>query len=236
MGDAAIPRIDTRNLALGVLVALLTAKATSAASPLADAAASGDADRIHAMIAAGGDVNQTANDGATALLWATYYQEAELVGALLDAGADPNIGNDYGITPLLQASSTGDAAIVAALLDAGADPSITHTEGQTALLAAARTGSGETVRLLLDHGVESRSGRRLSATDPTDVGRCRRASECRFCFARCRRESESAGRRFVVIRAQECRLPNRRFHGADVCRRVTAITTSFVDSSKAVRT
>ena len=154
MGDAAIPRVDTRNLALGVLVALLTANAASAASPLADAAASGDADRIHAMIAAGEDVNQTANDGATALLWATYYQDTELVGALLDAGADPNIGNDYGITPLLQASSTGDAAIVSALLDAGADPSITHTEGQTALLAAARTGSGETVRLLLDHGVD----------------------------------------------------------------------------------
>jgi len=143
-----------RRMAIGALVALLGTNVSWAKSPVADAAAAGDTDTVRELIADGADINLPANDGATALLWATYYQDIEMVTALLASGADPDMANAYGVTPLLQASSTGDSAIVAALLEAGADPSIAHTEGQTALLAAARSGNVETVRLLLEHGAD----------------------------------------------------------------------------------
>ncbi len=152
MRELSGPRL--RYLGAGFLVALSFCNAGRAESPVADAAAVGDIVAMLQLIEDGADVNQPANDGATALLWATYFQDANGVQALLESGADPNIPNAYGITPLLQASSVGDAAIVRALLDNGADPAITHTEGETALLAAARTGSVEAVTVLLEHGAD----------------------------------------------------------------------------------
>jgi uncharacterized protein len=141
-----------RGLVRVTMAALLIVQSASAASPIASATREGSLDLARELIDAGEDVNLPANDGSTALLWATYYQDADLVKALLAAGADPNTANSYGVTPLLQAAGTGDAAVVTALLEGGADPAITHTEGQTALMAAAMTGSEETVRSLLEHG------------------------------------------------------------------------------------
>lgn len=152
MLNALVPAF--RVLTTVLIAALSIIQSASAASPVASAAADGNPDVVRELIASGEDVNAPANDGSTALLWATYYQDAGLVEALLAAGADPNAANSYGVTPLLQASSTGDSAIVTALLEGGADPMLTHTEGETPLMAAARTGSESTVRSLLEHGAD----------------------------------------------------------------------------------
>jgi ankyrin repeat protein len=151
------PRDQSRyGLPLGLLTAVLlvSAGSASAASAIADAAQGGDLDDVRSLIAAGADVNNPANDGSTALLWATYHSDPELIAALIAAGADPNMANKYGMTPLLQAAGTGDAAALAALLDGGADTAIVHPEGTTPLMLAARTGHLDAVQLLLDHGAD----------------------------------------------------------------------------------
>lgn len=119
-------------------------------SPIADAAKRHDAATVRALIAKRANVNDTARDGSTALLWAAYHSDIAMTRALLAAGAKPNIANKYGITPLLQASRIGADPIVQALLRAGADPALAHTEGETPLMAAAFAGSLPTVRLLIE--------------------------------------------------------------------------------------
>jgi ankyrin repeat protein len=123
---------------------------TAGESPLVDAAKRHDAAAVRALIAKRANVNETARDGSTALLWAAYHSDVAMTRALLAAGAKPNLTNKYGISPLLQASRTGADQVVQALLRAGADPSLAHPEGETALMAASFAGSLTTVRLLLE--------------------------------------------------------------------------------------
>jgi ankyrin repeat protein len=146
---------------LGLLTAAVffVANAVPAASPVADAARAGNFDELSLLIESGTDVDVTAGDGSTALLWAVYRGDVAMVEALIAAGADPNVANNYGVFPLLQASRSGDAELIELLLAAGADPMMTHTEGETPLMAAARTGNVAAVELLLASGVD------VNATD-----------------------------------------------------------------------
>ena len=128
-------------------------------SPLVEAARKGDTAAVRALIAKKADVNETARDGSTALLWAAYHADLPMAQALIAAGARTNIVNKYGVAPLLQASRTGAAPIVQALLRAGADPKLTHPEGETPLMAASYAGSLESVKLLLETGAD------VNATD-----------------------------------------------------------------------
>jgi ankyrin repeat protein len=121
-------------------------------SAIAAAARAGAFDTVRELIANGADVNAPANDGATALLWAVYYDEIDAARGLVAAGARVDIANRYGVTPLLQASRTGETAIIQVLLESGADPNLAPATGQTALMAAAHSGHADAVRLLLKHG------------------------------------------------------------------------------------
>jgi len=117
------------------------------------AAREGDFEAVRTMIAKRADVNQTARDGSTALLWAVYHADVKMAQALLGAGANFVAANKYGVTPMLQASRTGDAAMIAALMKAGADVKRSvHPEGETPLMAAARTGKVGAVEMLLEAG------------------------------------------------------------------------------------
>ncbi len=141
-------------LMLGFLLmgpgALLHAAPNLAA--LVDAARTDDLPTIQKLIKEHADVNVPANDGSSALLWASYHSNLEMTKALLAAGAAVDAANHYGVTPLLQASRNGDVAVMRALLDAGADPTRWHAEGETPLMAAARTGRVDAVKLLLERG------------------------------------------------------------------------------------
>jgi uncharacterized protein len=135
-------------------VAVWSAPALAADSPIAKAARADDFATVKQLIGARADVNLPAADGSTALLWAAYNSDLEMVKALTAAHADANRANEYGVTPLIQASRTGDAAIIEVLLDGGADVAIAHPEGETPLMAASRSGSLEAVRLLLARGAK----------------------------------------------------------------------------------
>jgi ankyrin repeat protein len=127
-------------------------RAASNINAVADAAKADDLSAIRQLIKDHGDVNATANDGSSALLWAAFHLDAEMTKALLAAGAAVDAANHYGVTPLLQASRNGDVEVMRALLDAGAQPTRWHPEGETPLMAAARTGHVDAVQLLLSRG------------------------------------------------------------------------------------
>jgi ankyrin repeat protein len=116
------------------------------------AARSGDAATVRALIRQRADVNATEVDGTTALHWAAWAGDADLVTALLRAGASASAANRYGMTPLLVAASNGHAPIVDALLKGGAPAAAAGPEGDTPLMLAARSGSVAAVNLLLEAG------------------------------------------------------------------------------------
>jgi ankyrin repeat protein len=126
--------------------------AASNPAVVADAARADDLPAVRKLIKERADVNATANDGSSALLWAAYHSNADLTKALLAAGAAVDAANHYGVTPLLQASRNGDVEVIRALLDAGAEPTRWHAEGETPLMAASRTGRVDAVKLLLAKG------------------------------------------------------------------------------------
>src|SRR5579885_3406570 len=129
-----------------------TLHAAPAIAVLVEAAKADNLPAVRKLISEHAEVNASASDGSSALLWAAYHSNTEMVKALIAAGAAVDAANHYGVTPLLQASRNGDVEVMRALLDAGADPTRWHAEGETPLMAASRTGRVDAVRLLLDHG------------------------------------------------------------------------------------
>jgi ankyrin repeat protein len=135
---------------IGVLAAASMA-ATDSAS-LIDAARSGDAERVQAMLRQQVDVNLRAVDGSTALHWAANREDVKIVDMLLRAGADVKATNRHGVSALSLAAVKGNAAIIELLLKAGADPNTALPEGETVLMTAARTGRLDAVNVLLERG------------------------------------------------------------------------------------
>ncbi len=117
-----------------------------------DAAKNGDKVALRALIQKKADVNATAPDGATALLWASYRDDLECADLLLRAGAKVNAANDLGATPLWPAAENGSAAMVRRLLQAGANPNAALLSGETPLMAGARSGYPDVVEALLAKG------------------------------------------------------------------------------------
>jgi ankyrin repeat protein len=145
---------SSRRLIVAVLALLSLLPALYAATEPAvvTAAREGDAAAVRALIAKRANVNEPAQDGSTALLWAVYHSDAELTRALIAAGGRVDAANKYGVTPLIQASRTGDTPLIDALLKAGAKASLAHPDGETALMAASRTGRQDAVKLLMEAG------------------------------------------------------------------------------------
>jgi ankyrin repeat protein len=145
-------------LAAATIFAAVLVQATSDPAVVV-AARDGDSETVRTLLAKNINVNETARDGSTALLWAVYRSDLPMTRALIAAGANFMSPNHYGVTPLLQASRTGDTPMIAELLKAGADVRRSvHSEGETPLMAASRTGKLDAVELLLKAG-----------SDPNDV-------------------------------------------------------------------
>jgi len=140
---------------LALLGTLLFTVATSADSPVADAAMNGDTESVRELLRGGADVNAAQGDGMTALHWAAEHDEAEMAEVLLYAGANLEAATRLGgFTPLLVGSRAGSAAAVATLLKAGASVETTTSTGETALHLAAAAGSSETASALVGGGAE----------------------------------------------------------------------------------
>lgn len=138
-------------------VAFLLAGAATlhAAGSVADAARTGDAAAVKALLKQGADVNAAQGDGMTALHWAASRGDAAMAQMLLSAGANIRATTRLGgITALHLASQAGHAPVVAALLAAGADANAATSTGATALMLAARGGSPDTVMRLIENGAD----------------------------------------------------------------------------------
>lgn len=125
-------------------------RATNASPVVAEAARSGDLERVRALLAQRNDVNIPLGDGMTALHWAAERGDAAMTTALLKAGAKvtPTTRNG-GYTPLHIAARSGNGAVVQALLAAGADHTVLTSTGVTALHLAAQAGDVASVNALL---------------------------------------------------------------------------------------
>ena len=104
------------------------------------------------LIAAGEDVDKTANDRPTALYTAVENGNADLVQMLLAAGAKPDAKLALSGPPLQQASFRGFTKIVKSLVASGADVNLQSGHFGTALQAAAAAGHSEVVAILLSKG------------------------------------------------------------------------------------
>jgi ankyrin repeat protein len=122
--------------------------------PLVEAAKSGDAAKVRALLAAHADPNSAAKDGSTALMWAVQKDHLEAAQLLLQAGANAQAMNRYGAAAIALACTSGNAAMVEALLNAGVEANSASQEGETALMTCARAGSLGAVQVLLKHGAD----------------------------------------------------------------------------------
>lgn len=110
--------------------------------PLSDAVSEYDDDRLRSLIEDGADLEDTDEEGTTALHYAAYTGNASAAAILLDAGADPNAGDIHG-TPLTTAVDFEYYDIALLLYEAGADPYAESVEGINALDSLGVTTTGE---------------------------------------------------------------------------------------------
>jgi ankyrin repeat protein len=100
-------------------------------TPLLFAAREGDLESGEILLAAGGNSNDEAANGASALVVAAHSGHGRFAGLLLDHGADPN-GARAGYAALHAAILRGDLDLVKTLLARGADPNAPLAKGTPA--------------------------------------------------------------------------------------------------------
>ena len=141
--------------AMGAFVLSATLVAGVNEAPVAEAAMSGDAETVRALLKDGADVNEAMGDGMTALHWAAKKGNVELAQMLLYAGANVNAMTRLGnYTPIIMAAETGNAKLIDLLLKSGANAKDVTTNGTTPLMLAAVAGRADAVKLLLDAGAD----------------------------------------------------------------------------------
>ena len=130
--------------------------AAPTATPVADAARSGDVQAVRSLLARGEDANAAHGDGMSALHWAAERGDAKIAEALIHAGATVDAVTRIGhYTPLHVASTAGHAVVVELLLASGANAmAATSTGGVTPLHLAAASGSTAAITALLDRGAD----------------------------------------------------------------------------------
>ena len=95
------------------------------------AAKDDDVEMLEALVAEGGDVNESNVIGQNALHVAALWGHADAVDYLLMVGCDMDAQNQNGYAPLHFAAERGHASVVRLLVEAGADPSLTTKDGRT---------------------------------------------------------------------------------------------------------
>ncbi|MEM9557605.1 MAG: ankyrin repeat domain-containing protein [Acidobacteriota bacterium] len=136
-----------------------------------ESAAIGDAERVAVWIDAEESLlDETSQDGFTALALAAYYGRREVLDLLLARGADPNrvADNPTRVQPLHAAAAHRDSDAsqhaVGALLAAGADPDVEQAGGFRPLHNAAGRGDLAVVELLLAHHADPTAASDLGLT------------------------------------------------------------------------
>lgn len=138
---------------------LLVRRRDGGKSALHEAAAWGDVGRVEKALAAI-DIEDTDDEGMTALHWAASTRATANAMLLLDRGADPRALTNGGREPIHCAADGGDDELIARLLAAGVPIDARGGKG-TALAEAARAGHADCVRLLLAKGARAGRGSTL---------------------------------------------------------------------------
>ena len=98
------------------------------------------------------DIDETDDDGWTALHHSCWNGKNQVVLYLLETGAKIDAKKNYGQTPLHLASYKGHEETVKLLLERGANIDAKDMHGKTPLHLALSQGHLETVKLLLERG------------------------------------------------------------------------------------
>jgi cytochrome c2 len=123
------------------------------ASPLGDAAKTGNAVLVTKLLDEGAAIDEADKFG-TALHWATINDHAEVVAVLASRGANLNTNSDLLGTPLHTAAYRNFSGVVLVLLDHGVKIDSLDKEGSTPLQVAAKMGSKDVARILTDAGAD----------------------------------------------------------------------------------
>lgn len=124
------------------------------------AAESGDVNAANAELAAGADVNQSDDDGWSALHLSALNAHTSVVETLLrHPEIDPDSRNRWKSTPLILASAKGHLECVLAIVGHPRTDIDARAEyyGRTALIEAAKNGHMNVARLLVDSGADVNS-------------------------------------------------------------------------------
>ena len=144
-----------RRLVAATAVLLASTPLMAADLTLLDASESGDhAAALRLLNTKGTNVNTTAADGSTAIMYAAANDDVELVRALIKAGANVKVKTQLGTCAIIEAAIIGSAPVIDALLNAGADANFKTLNGETPLMAAARSGKIDAAKVLLDAGAD----------------------------------------------------------------------------------
>lgn len=117
---------------------------------LLDAAHSGDAAAVTALLAAGADIETRDDQRRTPLLLAALADHPEAARTLVAAGADPDARDYRQDTPWLVTGVTGSVEMMRALLPAHPDLTLTNRYGGVSVIPASERGHVAYVRAVLD--------------------------------------------------------------------------------------
>lgn len=123
----------------------------------------GQEDQVEELLRQDIDVNERAEAGWTALLYAAADGYPRIARLLLDAGANPDMGNLYGLTPLIYGARYGNIEVCSILLEYGANTDVQDVWGRTALMATAELGHADVAQMLL------KAGANVAIKDPYDI-------------------------------------------------------------------
>jgi ankyrin repeat protein len=126
---------------------------------LANAAAKGDTNQLHALVKHGADVNCLGREGMRPLFWAMVKHSSGGFSFLLQHGADPNAAvadtEPRGQTVISLAASLGDSNFLREALLRGGNPNLVGGQSRrTPIFTAAFYQRTDNVSILLKHGAD----------------------------------------------------------------------------------
>jgi|GEM_PF-2922045 len=139
-------------------------EASAGVVTMLEAAQSGNAESVSAVLKGGGDANARQikagpEQGMTALMYAARSGHLGVVKPLIEARASVNAQAADGRTALMYAAMGEEPAIVRVLIEAGANVDARDDQGVTSLMLAAGRGSPDALQTILRQGanLESRN-------------------------------------------------------------------------------
>ena len=131
------------------------------------AAALGDIESVHILMAEGADVDDPDLEGRTAVIEAAWRGYPNIVKSLISNGANLAATDGTGKNAVIWAAINGHAEVISGLISAGAPTNEQDDEGMTALMRAAWNGHTDAVDALLAAKADPnrRDKKGLSAAD-----------------------------------------------------------------------